>query len=168
MKNRAIIIFPDFSNIEIIEKIREKYDPLYNLISPHVTLVFPFQSDLTKKELVEHLEEKLRDVNSFELIARGVTAASDGYVFLDVKVGNDSIIDIHDKLYEGLLKAHHNRFIPYIPHITIARVNDENIQRELVEELSDFDVKFHTVIKKISVEIIDSEDNSILEYEYNF
>jgi len=166
MVNRAIVIFPDFSNLHLIDEIREKYDPLYKFISPHLTLIFPFQSDLTKKELVEHLENQLRNISTFELRARGVTGASDGYIFLDVKMGNDNMIELHDKLYEGILKSYHNKFIPYIPHITIARIKDENKHREIVKELSDFDVEFRTVIDKISIEVIDNSEKSILECEF--
>lgn len=38
---RTIMIFPQFDNEEIIQGIRKKYDPLYHLIKPHITLVFP-------------------------------------------------------------------------------------------------------------------------------
>lgn len=166
MKNRAIVIFPNFSNVEAIDAIREKYDPLYNFIGPHLTLIFPFQSELTTKELIEHMENHLKEVGPFELIARGVTGASDGYVFLDIKIGNDSIIELHDKLYRGILKPYHNRFIPYIPHITIAKINNENDYGEVVRKLSDFDVEFRTIIDQITIEIIDDSEKSILEVEY--
>lgn len=168
MINRAIIIFPEFSNIQILNEIRSKYDPLCNYIAPHITLVFPFKSNLTKKDLIEHLKEKLAGTNSFELIAKGVTGASDGYVFLDVKTGNDNIIELHDKLYKGILKNYHNKFIPYTPHITIGRLKDDDKHKEVVELLSDFDIEFRVVIDKINIEIIDDSEKSVLEYEYNF
>ena len=46
IRKRTIMIFPKFSNQEIIDEIRKKYDPLYNLVKPHITLVFPFKSDM--------------------------------------------------------------------------------------------------------------------------
>lgn len=48
---RAVVLFPKFNNIDTINNIREKYDPLYNYIAPHITIVFPFESDLTTNEL---------------------------------------------------------------------------------------------------------------------
>lgn len=165
MTNRAIVIFPRFNNSHLIEEIRKKHDPLYGFIGPHITLVFPFQSELTKEEIVQHLEERLMDVRPFELIAKGITGAGDGYVFLDVKKGNDNIIELHDKLYSGILKPHHNRFIPYTPHITIGRLEGEIHYKGVVEELLDFDVEFKTIVDQITVEVIDNE-KSILEYEY--
>ncbi|CEK32658.1 2'-5' RNA ligase superfamily (plasmid) [[Clostridium] sordellii] len=40
MKNRCIMIFPKFNNIEIINKIRKQYDPLFEKVQPHITLIF--------------------------------------------------------------------------------------------------------------------------------
>jgi len=164
--NRAIVIFPKFSNSVLIDEIRGKYDPLYNFIAPHLTLVFPFQSEFTKEELIEHIKNQLGEVRPFELIVKGITGSSDGYVFLDVKKGNDNVIELHDKLYSGILKPYHNRFIPYIPHVTIAKLKDEKSHNEVVEELSDFNVEFRTAIDRITIEIIDDTDKSKLEYEY--
>ncbi|CAG8998137.1 MAG: hypothetical protein CENE_00074 [Candidatus Celerinatantimonas neptuna] len=78
------------------------------------------------------MEEQLTGICPFELMAKGVTGASDGYVFLDLKVGNGQMIALHDKLYSRILKPYHNRFIPYTPHITIARIQDEQIHQKLV------------------------------------
>lgn len=166
MINRAIVIFPNFDNVELIEGIRKKYDPLCDYIAPHLTLIFPFQSDLTTRELINHLENQLKGLSPFELVLKGVTGASDGYVFLDVKIGNDKVIELHDKLYKGILEPYHNRYIPYIPHITIAKLNDSKEQGLVVDELLDFDVEFCTIIDKLTIEIIDDAEHSILEYEY--
>ena len=38
-------------NMEVIDKIREQYDPLANLVRPHITIVFPFDSDRSNEEL---------------------------------------------------------------------------------------------------------------------
>ena len=51
MAQRTIMIFPDFEQMEIIESIREKYDPLYQLVKPHITVVFPFDMDVSNEEL---------------------------------------------------------------------------------------------------------------------
>jgi hypothetical protein len=39
MIKRCIMIFPKFENIEQIELIRRKYDPLVNHVEPHITLI---------------------------------------------------------------------------------------------------------------------------------
>ena len=56
MKKRAILIFPEFNNIHEIEVIRKQYDPLYEKIAPHITLVFPFESEMSSNQVLQHVE----------------------------------------------------------------------------------------------------------------
>ncbi len=53
------MIFPQFKNVNIIDDIRKKYDPLANNVRPYITLVFTFESNLTSIELKEHLKKVL-------------------------------------------------------------------------------------------------------------
>jgi hypothetical protein len=39
---------------ERLQKVRLAYDPLAALVPPHITLVFPFASDLTTADLEDH------------------------------------------------------------------------------------------------------------------
>jgi len=105
---RAIHLFPEFSNEHSINTIRAKYDPLTDIIPPHVTLVFPFESDVSTEALAVHLQESVV-VKAFRIVMTGVTGADGEYLFLNVKVGNDQIIQLHDKLYTGLLKQYLQR-----------------------------------------------------------
>ncbi len=106
---RAIHIFPEFLNARSIDTLRAKYDPLFSLIQPHVTLVFPFESTVTIEALTQPLQESVIGLKSFHIILEGVTGAAEEYLFLNVKVGNDQIIELHDRLYSGLLKPYLNR-----------------------------------------------------------
>lgn len=54
MIERCIMIFPEFENMSVINGIRDKYDPLAKYVRPHITLVFPFQSDISSIELKKH------------------------------------------------------------------------------------------------------------------
>ena len=52
---RDILIFPKFKNIEKIQLIREKYDELAQILPPHITLAFPFESDISNEKLKEEI-----------------------------------------------------------------------------------------------------------------
>lgn len=53
---RDVIIIPEFSKVQIIEAIREKYDDLYGIVPPHITLG-------CTKELIElSLDEEFETV----------------------------------------------------------------------------------------------------------
>ncbi|UJA81604.1 2'-5' RNA ligase family protein, partial [Bacillus cereus] len=39
---RTILVFLNNMSIDKIENIRQKHDPLFELIPPHITIIFPF------------------------------------------------------------------------------------------------------------------------------
>ena len=102
MRERTIMIFPKFNNMEIIDSIRKKYDPLADLVRPHITLVFPFHSDITDAELGSHIENAISGISPFSLHPAGIFKQEDAfgnYLFLDVKEGKKELIRLHDRLY---------------------------------------------------------------------
>lgn len=164
MKKRSIIIFPKLNDIEIIEEIRSKYDPLYTCIKPHITLVFPFESDISTEELKKHMIEILNDINQFKIRLRGITGTSDYYLFLNIKEGNDKIIEIHDKLYTGILNKFLYKKLTYFPHLTVGKLDDiSNFKSAFIETENIVNV-FETVVEKIYVEQIDENENSNIEF----
>lgn len=165
---RAIILFPKFNNIHIIDEIREKYDSLSNCIEPHITIVFPFESDISTKELKSHFNEYLKGIKKFRVKLKDITGDfRDGYLFLNVKSGNDQIIELHDKLYSGILKEFLYRKITYSPHLTVGRIADQIDFDNAVDELSYYRESFETIIDKIFVENIDENQNSIIEFSFD-
>ena len=60
------MIFPQFDNIDVINSIRNKYDPLAKLVKPNITLVFPFDSEITNEQLEEVLNSCVKE-KSFEI-----------------------------------------------------------------------------------------------------
>ncbi|QSO45638.1 2'-5' RNA ligase family protein [Alicyclobacillus mengziensis] len=160
---RAIHLFPEFSNGHSINAIREKYDPLADLISPHVTLVFPFECDVSTEALALHLQESMVGLKPFRIVMTGVTGADGEYLFLNVKVGNDQIIQLHDKLYTGLLKQYLHRSLTYTPHLTIGRLKDKQIFEFALTETENWNEVFETTVHQVVVERIDEHENSIIE-----
>lgn len=65
MNIRTIMIFPEFHNIDVINDIRKKYDPLSDLVLPHITLFFSFDGKFTNEELNLYLKDCLIDIHPF-------------------------------------------------------------------------------------------------------
>jgi 2'-5' RNA ligase len=61
-------------------------------------------------------------VQIFPVLLRGVTVHDDEYLFLNVKRGNDVLVELHDALYAETLAAHRSRMHTFVPHVTIGRV----------------------------------------------
>ncbi|MFD2680292.1 2'-5' RNA ligase family protein [Bacillus seohaeanensis] len=151
-----------------MEEVREKYDPLYSVIPPHITLVFPFESDISTLELKEHVHDSLREISPFTLRLQGVTGSGGEYLFLNVKQGNDEIIRIHDLLYTGILKEYYFREVSFIPHITIGRLQSKKDFRQALLQTSKFDSTFETKINSICCEVIANDDQSEPEFWFHF
>lgn len=167
MSIRTIMIFPEFENINIINNIRKKYDPLTDLILPHITLVFPFESYITNEELSIYLKECLRDVKPFILELNGFSKQEDrygNYLFLNVTSGIDTIKNIHDSLYKYKLKQF-NQGNDYIPHMTVGKLPSKELLNKAFYDISEYDSKFITLVKKISVEMIGEHEESIIIIE---
>lgn len=167
MDTRTIMIFPEFENINIIEKIRKKYDPLYNLVRPHITIVFPFQNELTNTELKLYLNEVLKNVFSFEIEMQGFSKQTDihgNYLFLNVTKGIEKINNINNLLYKDKSKkfgiVHH-----YVPHMTVGRLASKELLFSAFEEIKKHNIKFKTIVNKISVELIGEKQESIIIIE---
>ena len=165
------MIFPKFENMKIIDNIREKYDPNVNKVAPHITLVFPFDSQLTKEELVEHLRNALKDAAPFNLTMGDilkVDVTSGKYLFLGVKEGTEEIKNIFNKLYKGILEGFKSdllKKVEFMPHMTIGVFNDKESLNKAYEETKGLDKIFKGRIDKISVEIIKEDEDSIIEFE---
>lgn len=94
MALRTIMIFPEFENIELIDDIRKQYDPLADVIRPHITIVFPLDMDISNEELSEILEKRLANIKPFPIEIFGISKYEDrfgNYLFLNLSKGTDDV-----------------------------------------------------------------------------
>lgn len=164
MIKRCIHIFPNFPNQTDIQKLRQQYDPLYQLIPPHITLVFPFESNILSKELNKHIKLAIAKLKPFPIHLQGITETQDFYLFLNVKKGNDLIIELHDQLYTGILSSYLNREYSYSPHLTVGKLSNRTDFQFALNQTLHFTESFETIVNEIAVEIIDERGLSHIEF----
>lgn len=167
-KKRTIMIFPRFHNIGVINDIRKKYDPLADKVLPHITLVFPFESELGNGEIIEWLSVSLKDIKPFTLRMSGFSKQADvygDYLFLNVSEGREVITGIHDSLYQGILEKYKADY-PYEPHMTVGRLSSKEKTDSIIENLGSDKEIYETTVDTISVEMIGVNEESIIEIEY--
>ncbi len=161
------MIFPYFDNMEIIERIRKQYDSLHNLVNPHITLVFPFEDEISNNELKNIIEECLNDINPFELVLHGFSTQENkygNYLFLKVIRGSEKIIKLHDILYSKIWNIESNR-LEYIPHMTVGKFRAVDKMNEAYRNVKDIGNLFETMVNKISVEMVGENEESIIILE---
>jgi 2'-5' RNA ligase len=154
---RAIVVFPKFENVYHIKQLRNQFDPLALTIEPHITLVFPFESDLSTEQLRPHIQQAIQGIRSFPVQLHGITGSESEYLFLNVKHGNDEIIELHDRLYSGLLTEHLCAEHTYVPHLTIGRLNNKATFLTALETAQKMSAIFQTIIEEVSVYRVDDK-----------
>lgn len=161
------MIFPDFKNIKIIDDIRKKYDPLAQLVRPHITIVFPFEDEMDNEELAKILNRRLAGIRTFEIQLKGFSKCVDrfgNYLFLNVLAGEDKIIKIHDLLYDNEF-GKHDLGLTYSPHMTVGKVNNVSELELAYDNISEIKTTFVSTVNKISVEMIGDNEESIVIIE---
>lgn len=158
---RDVLIIPELDDVTLIQDIRKEYDELAEIVPPHITLAFPFDSDMTNEELDSKLKKIFSEYKEFAITLSGISYHYDErvgvyYIYLDVTQGYDTIYEISKKIYRELFDAE----VPekYIPHITLGCV-------EKINNLT-LDHVFNTTVKNIIVEDIgeNEESNVIIRY----
>lgn len=164
---RTIMIFPEFENMEIINNIRKRYDPLAELVLPHITLVFPFESQISNEDLAQILKVRLQGIKPFELKLGGISKQEDtfgNFLFLNVLQGAEELVHIHQLLYDNEFKEF-DIGLPYIPHMTIGKLSSVKLLNNAFNNIKSTGDTFSTVVKKISVEMIGDNEESIIVIE---
>ena len=167
MSLRTIMIFPEFENMYVIDPIRNRYDPLAKLVRPHITIVFPFESDMSNDELSYVLDMRLASVEPFDIELSGFTKHSgpDGnYIFLNMTRGAKEIKKIHDELYNNEFSLFDKGF-EYVPHITVGKLETEAKLEDAFNTVKYKRDVFSCNVNKISVEMIGEHEESIIILE---
>lgn len=135
-----------------IQEFRERNDPLGMLIEPHITLVFPFESDLSDEALIEHVEAQLVTTNSFHASLCPLPTVDSAYVYFSILHGKNQILALHEHLYSGAL-AQHLQPRPYVPHITVGQGNAEQV-KPMVDEATALGISDTFSVRKLKIERI--------------
>lgn len=116
----AVVVYLPNHLDNIVAPFRERFDPEYNLISAHVTVVFPFETKRPLDELSRIIrnEAALVDPTTIELSSIDDFYPGTPVIYWKVKP-NDSLDRLSRQIYACLdLPLPHKRFLP---HVTVAR-----------------------------------------------
>lgn len=160
---RCIHIFPKGNFISALEEIRKAYDPLYGLIDPHITLVFPFESNHELEDLIQVL--KAVKIPAFDAEIYDFKCV-DNYIFALVRDEQKHIETLHHRLYQGPLEVFkiENDFKEYLPHITLGRFQSHEAAEKAYKQLS-FNGPYHFKVDCLSIEEILEDKTSLIVYE---
>jgi len=104
----------DFKKINFF---RKKYDPTFELIEPHIGIMFPVSESIGKINLINHVEKILQPWQPFQIHIRGFVKSWDHWLFLTLEEGNSKVIQLYEEIYSGILSKFQRKDITFIPHI---------------------------------------------------
>jgi hypothetical protein len=164
----VVIGYPkiDKNDYNWIQEARKKSDELYfNVVNPHFTFVFPVSS-VSKEDLIKHCQNILSETKKFAFEIKKATTEKDAFneythTFIILDKGSAEIIQIHDKLYTGILKPELREDIPYIPHIGIGNNKDPKICEELAKEINDKNISIKGTIDSLDIAVLNIKVKTI-------
>ena len=122
LPRRAILWFPPLPLDSPIEDFRRRHDPQADALPAHVTLVFPFSTNLTVTQIATHIRRVVGNWPALPVSFRDVESIVGEFAVLMLRERAEAIIALHDKLYQGILKIHLRDDIEYQPHVALGRV----------------------------------------------
>jgi 2'-5' RNA ligase len=148
-----------------IEALRQRFDPLAGFLPSHITLVFPFESDLTTQDLRKHIERAVEGVAPLALTLDGITGSEREYLFLMIRRGHESIVEMHERLYSGPLQVHLSLTQPYVPHVTVGRLGSAAAFEAALTSVAQLDIRIETVAHSLTVYRLEDEGRRPIEFE---
>jgi 2'-5' RNA ligase len=148
-----------------IEPIQLRFDPLAGKLPPHITLVFPFESDVTAQELRKHVGLAAEGVAPFALTLGGITDSEREYIFLSVSRGLDSILKLHERLCSGPLESHRSTAHTYVPHVTLGRLGSDAAFEAALASVAQVDARIETEAQSLTVYRLEKDGERPIEFQ---
>ena len=114
----ALVFYPQ-EETEPIARIRRKYDPMVDVIRPHVTVLFRVPDTLGEAQLVSHIEKVLRDCKPFVIRLGGFHKSRDHWLYLTLSEGGPTVKELYRALYTGILAEYRRDDIEFVPHLSL-------------------------------------------------
>lgn len=166
----AVVNYPTFpdKDLDWIQSVRGKHDPLYyGIIDPHITLVFPTE-DISQQSLIDHISKHARSSSPFEVVFRCAIIGDPNFqnhahAFLIPDEGFSDIVQLHDRLYTGLLADELRLDIPFIPHVGIANTPTVEECKVIVDALNAEEFEIRGLVETLDVISYDGESVSTIK-----
>lgn len=129
----------DAADFRYIQAFRADHDPLFRIVAPHFTLVFPVE-DLPEDMFVGHVRRIAKQQPPIEFVLRSVKVylphpgEKDAPIFLIPDEGYGALLQLHNRLYSGPIASSARHDMAFIPHITIGRKRDQAAAHRAVAE----------------------------------
>lgn len=166
-KKYAVVVFLPHNVSQVIAPLREQFDPLYNLVAPHITVVFPFETNRPLDEVAGLLKAETDRHKSFlvQLDTIGDFYPASPVIYWNVKQ-NDQLSELYYRLHASLGVP-----IPYkhySPHVTVAREISHHRVIIVKEKIASYlaDEKFYAGSVDLIAPLVDEKWVSVRTFPF--
>jgi len=110
---------------EDFQSFRRRYDPYAALLPEHITFIHPVPESIGRTKLEKHIENVIGSWKPFKAHFCSLEKTWDHWMYLGAKEGHDLVVELHDKLYEGILSPYLREDLPFYPHIGLGLFSKE-------------------------------------------
>jgi 2'-5' RNA ligase len=148
---RAVVAVPRGEVMADVEAIRLRHDPLAARLPAHVTLVFPFDSDIGDDALRSHVERSVASASPFALRLGRIIPLDDLHLGVTITTGSGSIVELHEQLYTGPLADHRSAVHRFVPHVTIGRFGQRSAMETASRELPSIELMIDSIVTTVTI-----------------
>ena len=120
----ALVYYPKIEH-EGFHSFRRRYEPYSELLPEHVPFVFPVPEVIGREKLETHIEQVVKTCKPFDVHFCTLEKTWDHWLYLGAKEGHDAVVELHDKLYTGILSPYLREDLPFYPHIALGLFSKE-------------------------------------------
>lgn len=139
----AVVNYPTLSDEDVgwIQSVRQEHDPLYyDVIDPHISLVFPIDG-VDETTFIEHVGREARSASPFDVVFRCAILGDPDFqdhahAFLVPDEGFSDVVRLHDHLYTGPLADFLRLDQPFLPHVGIANTPQPEECKAIIDALN--------------------------------
>jgi 2'-5' RNA ligase len=146
------VIFVSEQVEKAIRGAYDKHNPISSHVRPHLTLLFPSETELRPGEIYAHLERIASETVRFNVGFNGVKLRpEDLLAYLDISEGANRLRLLNRKLYGGEFEELLDVGRPFYPHLTLGRFETEVDMNRAYHELKDFDLTLDFTAERLSL-----------------
>ena len=160
----GVAAFPSKKLQDIANAYRKRYDPHYELITPHMTLKDSFEADDAEiKDVAEEMAKIAKRHKPFKLHATRVSTFSPLTNTLYFKVEpTEEVVKLHEDLHSEFFGGPPKH--SFVPHITIAQKLSDSEHSDVYGQLKMAGIDHEEIIDRMHL-LYQLEDGSWTVYE---
>jgi len=146
------VIFVSEQVEKAISQVYNKYNPISFYVRPHLTLLFPLETELHLADICAHFGSIVSETDRFSVHFDGLKLRPENLlIYLDVSEGAEVLHFLNRRLYSGVFEEFLDVNRPFYPHLTLGHFETEVDMNRGYEELKNFDPNLDFIAERLSL-----------------